>query len=168
MDSATRHLKGVKVAAYHGGCGWAASWHWALWSGAYTFFTHPSPDRRQAAHVSICSGLGQALKFPPLWISLESNGKRAFWGKSWPGSFWSQILGFWWLASKQLQVPFWPNSWPGAFWRQIWQNQSFETLAQKRPLKTKQALKAVFLRPSLGLPPQGFLLGVYLGYSRSL
>ena len=54
-------------------------------------------------------------------------GKQPFRAKSWPGAFWSQILGLWWLGALQLKLPsglpgkrrFWATSWPGAFWSQI-------------------------------------------------
>ena len=50
-------------------------------------------------------------------------GKQPFWAKSWPGAFWSQILGPCWLGVMQLKLPsgilekqpFWALSWPGAF-----------------------------------------------------
>ena len=81
--------------------------------------------------------MGRQLKVPSGIL-----GKRPFWAKSWPGAFWSQILGLWRLAGRQLKAPsgiigkrlFWAKSWPGAFWKL-----DFGTLAACRP-----AIKSAF------------------------
>ena len=75
---------------------------------------------------------------PLFWETLQASdwqlnslsgllGKRPFWAKSWPGSFWKQISGIWRPLGRLLNSPsgilgkrpFWAKSWPGAFWSQI-------------------------------------------------